>query len=418
MFRRLTDSLTEAASSAFGTEDPNVKRLVAMGFDHSAVTQALRATDGNADRAAEMLLSGSAVSSTQPTEEETLQRVMQESLKLEQERQARQPRTAAMSKAAQAAARRTEKSGTQPKRKKAKSPPTVVDLTVSPQRKTAPKSTQPVASHPNVKIIPKLQDKSKEEQILRCTNRLKPHAQAVDTLHRALVAVQGDPDASKYRSVDMKSAGYQRSLASAPGAQDLLKAMSFRVVGTRLMLDRARVDPALLYLGISGLEQVRLSPEYQEAKKKVSFVKEVQQIRVNVGEKSARAALTAQCPEEPSQGRGALMQIVLGEETIRRRFDGDDTLEDVLNWLGGHGTLILERLLSREWCLVDMNRFPALPLDCVANKSNTLQYIGCWPSGRLELLPSSDEWKQGVSQGAVKPGSSRGLASAPSDTVY
>ena len=124
----------------------------------------------------------------------------------------------------------------------------------------------------------------------------------------------------------------------------------------------------------------------------------------------------AKCPTEPAEGRGALVQVVMAEETVRRRFDGDDTLQDILHWLGGHGSVIPEKILSREWSLVDMNRYPIAPIDCQANQHHTLQYIGCWPSGRLEVLPSEEEWKE---RGEVaRAGSSRGLGSAPSDVVY
>jgi hypothetical protein len=76
-----------------------------------------------------------------------------------------------------------------------------------------------------------------------------------------------------------------------------------------------------------------------------------------------RAALMATCPTEPADGRGALMQVVLADKTERRRFDGDDTLRDVLNWPGGHGTAIPEEILSRERSLVDLNRYPLVPHD-------------------------------------------------------
>merc|ERR1712137_855006 len=97
---------------------------------------------------------------------------------------------------------------------------------------------------------------------------------------------------------------------------------------------------------------------------------------------------------------------------IKRRFDGDDTLQDVINWLGGHGSAIPNKLLSREWCLVDKNRYPVSPIDCEVNKDKTLQYIGCWPSGKLEVRASPVSWLDG-SDDEMDMGSSRGLGAAP-----
>lgn len=400
MFRRFTDRLNSAASSVM-VDSRRVQTLTSLGFDSDSATNALHATNGDVDRAAELLLAQAGVAANSPVthqqdDEATLHRVMQESLELEERRRlaANPTRTAATHKAGEAAALRA-------------------------------KGKKPVSSfsahHPDVKIIPRMQDKSKEEQILRCADRLRSHPQAVDTLHRALTAIQSNPDSSKLRKVDKTTAGYKRSLENVPGAEDLMLAMNFRQSGTHaLVLDRAMVDPALLYLGISALEQIKLTPEYKLAKRKAIFEKAVQEVRLTADtsemEAIERADFMSKCPSEPDSGRGALMQVKMANETVRRRFDGDDTLMDVLNWLGGHGSVIPGKIFSREWSLVDLNRYPSVPIDCEANKGQTLQYIGCWPSGKLEIVPSTDEWEKGMSSDQ-RPGSSRGLGSAPSDVL-
>jgi UBA/TS-N domain/PUB domain len=303
MFRKLTDRLSSVASSAVAAlsnseENEKVQRLTALGFDSNMAVQALQATQGNVDQAAELLLSQQASSTTaaapapsrqqqqqqRPTtaaqEEEQLQRAMQESYDLAAATARAKPlRTAAMHKAAEAAARRAG-SG-------AANTPIDVDApskntgnnnnnnNPKPRAAAAAAATTAgvagglVAHHPQVKIIPKLQDKSKEEQILRCTDRLKTSPTAVDTLLRALVAVQKEPHNVKFRTVDKSSIGYQRSIANAPGAQDLLLAMNYRHASQKsyhdsLVLDLARIDPALLYLGISALEQTKLTVEYKQ----------------------------------------------------------------------------------------------------------------------------------------------------------
>jgi hypothetical protein len=187
-----------------------------------------------------------------------------------------------------------------------------------------------------------------------------------------------------------------------------------------LVLDRSRVDPALLYLGISALESAKSSIEYREAKRQIQFEKELKEISllVNSSENEAlqRADFSSKCPTEPPGGRGALIQVGFGGETIKRRYDGDDVLKDVINWLGGHGSVIPEKLLSREWCLVDMNRYPVSQIDCEVNMDKTLQYVGFWPSGKLEIRPSPVSWLDGTDNQNVL-GSTRGLGAAPKDTL-
>jgi len=297
--------------------------------------------------------------------------------------------------------------------------------------------------HPKVKLIPKIQEKSKEEQIIRCADRLKmaKNPFVVDALYKTFMALQKDPDDVKFRRINKTSKGYQRCFTNAPGAEDLLLAMNYRKEdGTNyLVLDRFMVDPALLYLGISALEKTIQTKEYKETKKKASFAKTIttillkQQQQQQQQETSSsmmmekeegrrRAEHAIYVPIEPTGGRGAFLQVhVLDDIVFRRRFDGDDTLDDVLHWLASEmsSTFYTNIIETREWCLVDRNRYPIQPLDCQGLRNQTLQYIGCWPSGKLEIMPSTDDWiNHGQQMKDVQTiGSSRGLASAPSEVL-
>jgi hypothetical protein len=276
----------------------------------------------------------------------------------------------------------------------------------------------PLPSHPNVKVPAKLQDKSKEEQVLRNAQRLKPYPAAVDTLYKALKRLQDDPTNEKFRKIDQKTAGYKRTLEGVPGAEALLLTMNFSQRGDQtLVLERHLVDPALLYLGVSALEGIKETTEYLEGKQKMQFAKEIKGLQER-GEKDPveakrRAEYASKCPSE-SSGRGALMNIVIGDETVRRKFDSDDVLRDVINWIGSQGSIFPEKILSRDWSLVDLNHFPISPVDCENNMDRTLQYLGFWPSGRLEVRPSTEEWKMHGKAESLQ-GSSRGLGAVPKD---
>lgn len=282
-----------------------------------------------------------------------------------------------------------------------------------------------------------MKDKSKEEQIVRCTKRLAPHPLAVDTLIRSLAAIRANPSDTKYRKIDKNNAGYKRALQDVPGAHDLLLAVNFRPLSStsasdgknELIMHANDIDYVLLYLATSALEKIKEdSVEYRDAKRLRQFRDEVRRIQTGrdiSGEEEneeaiKRAALISKCPTEPLSGAGALLQLNLGDETkLQRRFDGDDILQDVVHWVaGGCGSVIIDKLLSRDWCLVDLNRYPIVPIDVKVNMNRTLQFLGCWPSGRLEVQPSSDEWKQEeILAGNKKMGSSRGLGAAPSSAL-
>lgn len=79
---------------------------------------------------------------------------------------------------------------------------------------------------------------------------------------------------------------------------------------------------------------------------------------------------------------------------ISRGFDHDDILGDVINWLGGQCSVIPSKLETGEWSLVDRNKqgseedYNYHRLDVSELSGKTLQYIGCWPSGRIAIVPS------------------------------
>jgi len=307
-------------------------------------------------------------------------------------------------------------------------------------KSTSPTSKTLSQTHPNVKLPTKLQSKSKEEQILRTANRVKPHVMAVDTLLRVLLAVRSSPDNIKFRSIDRTNANYVQYVRDVPGAEDLLLAMNYRRHNyatsgkNELRLERHLVDDALLYLGISALEQMRESEEYKMGKKLRAFHAEMRRIgkgqreqqNLTEGEMGVRLQYLTRCPKEPPLGRGAIMNVQLGDEREKidgglasRRFDGDDTLADVLNWLGGcYGDELLEKMRSREWCLCDLNRYPILPLDVEKHQKKTLQYLGLFPSGKLGVRLSEDSWRDGDEIMDDIHGSARGLGAASRSMLY
>ena len=394
MFRRLRDAVLTSTSST----EQNVSTLCSMGFSEADARAALQQANGNVEQAANNLLARGAPSTStvahemqsQRVEDDDLQRALQASL--EQKPKRNHYQSAAASKAGRAALNRFNQ-GTSTGKSRSKSP---------------------VPSHPNVKVPKKLSEKSKEEQILRTADRLKSSPQALDTLYKTLKMLQANPSDPKFKRIDQSTGGYQKSLAHAPGAEDLLIAMNYRKSGPNLLaLDF--VDHATLYLGISALEQTKLTSEYINAKALINFEKEVLRMfhsaDSSTQEAIARSNHMSKLPTEPTMGGAWIFVSFEGtSQKIQRKFDSDDTLEDVLNWIAGNGTEILEKLKSSEWELVDIHRTPSAPLDIEQYAPKTLQYIGCWPSGKLKIRPAPEKDPMEISN--ERMGSARGLGAA------
>lgn len=418
MFRKLKRSFSKQGVESSNTLEGNTNRLEQMGFDRTQAQNALVATNGNLEEATNILLTNASMeASSQSTsgvqegsnyneeEEAQLARAIQQSLispKSSTGGQTPPLRSAASLKAGKAAAVRAEHAS---KRFGANGKLLTGKSTNRNSEKTSSNSYQSSSllntlsydcdkklslTHPTLKIPQNLQDKSKLEVIQRSTKRLAPHAHAVDTLLKALLHIKKEPMNPKYKKINKTSTGYKSSLQNVPGVLDFLKSMNFDESYGTSELILHQVDQALLYLGISSLEKVRESEEYLSNKRYIQFLKEIQNVidGANVPEEEEvvkRAGFLSKCPAEPSSGSGALLQVKVGNEKISRRFDGDDVLFDVINWIGGHGSVIPGMILSQKWSLVDLNQYPNTDIDVKFNLDKTLQSIGCWPSGKFEI---------------------------------
>lgn len=279
-------------------------------------------------------------------------------------------------------------------------------------RSAAPKKDL-ANTHPKVQMPKRLSQHDQEDVIMRCANRVAPYSLSVDTLLRSLKTIQINPSNRKYHTVDTSTAMFQRSL-SAPGVLDFLKAVNFHPnYNNKKTLTLSHFDAAAFYLGVSALEQIQQnSADYKKDKALRVFQKDLasalSENDISAEELHKRTKLLSKLPSEPTRGGsqitveyGVILNTIanapVGSETsltkITRGFDHDDTLDDVMHWLGGQSTTILKNLESGEWRLVDRNRqgpeedYHFHKLDLQDLRNQTLQRIGCWPSGRLAIVP-------------------------------
>mmetsp|Transcript_8407 Transcript_8407/g.20775 ORF Transcript_8407/g.20775 Transcript_8407/m.20775 type:complete len:426 (+) Transcript_8407:56-1333(+) len=421
MFRRLRDRMNDAVSNAASSvsntsfSDARVSELASMGFREAEARHALRLANGDMAQATEWLLSNGSplgaaenpitipesratttTSAPMSQEDKELQRAIQASLQTQQstnKNTTKQPRqqSAASRNAGLAAASRN-------------------------QNKNSPPKKSLATTHPKVQMPKRLSQHDQEDIIMRCTSRVAPYSLAVDTLLRSLKTIQANPSNRKFHTVDTTTAMFQRSL-NAPGVLDFLKAVNFHPnYNNQKTLTLSHFDAAAFYLGISALEQVQQnSPEYTKDKTLRLFQKDLSSALSGTGnadeEMSARRNFLSKLPSEPTKGGSQITVeygVILNNATtennnnekapqsltrITRGFDHDDTLGDVVHWLGGQASAIPGKLERGEWRLVDRNRQGAEEdynfhrLDLEELRDSTLQYVGCWPSGRLAIVP-------------------------------
>lgn len=370
MFRRLQDRLSAAV---FG-DSADLERLQALGFSEDQARNALSACDGNPDRAAEWLLlqQTSAYPRTEPSstysnqENEDLRRAMEQS-RIDEEKRQQRVISAASRKAGAAALARHEKP--RPKAK-SKSP---IRNTTTPVRDSATTTRSN-----NIQLVPKLTDKTIEQQLLRTAQRLQTHPAAVDVLHQSLSALRRDPHNPRYLTIDTTSKRFQRDVHNATGAADFLRAVGYYQDGPRWRMSQAVVDPARIYVAVGALEQAQQSETYQQARSE-------QQVERDIAAQLALASSTTpqKLPPEPPVGGTRITVKLTPETTLERRFDGDDTVANLVDWLSQSVPNVREKFAQGEWCLLDVNCNAAVS---VAD-TMTLQAAGLWPSGRLAIRP-------------------------------
>ena len=291
-------------------------------------------------------------------------------------------------------------------------------------------------THPKVQIPKRLSQHDQEDVILRCANRMAPYSLSVDTLLRSLKTIQSNKSNRKYHTIDASASTFQRSL-DAPGVLDLLKAVNFHCppgprnnsISSKEVLTLSHYDAAAFYLGISALEQIQqTSLDYAKDKLFRAFYKELDDCldttkNLNDNEILARERYKSKLPTEPSRS-GCQITVEFGISSsilnhsdnnniisnkynkqqqlmkFSRGFDHDDILDDVINWLGGYSSVIPSKLESGEWNVVDKNQkgslgggeeedynYRRVDVSTDIARKKTLQYMNCFPSGRIAIVP-------------------------------
>mmetsp|Transcript_50068 Transcript_50068/g.56703 ORF Transcript_50068/g.56703 Transcript_50068/m.56703 type:complete len:430 (+) Transcript_50068:72-1361(+) len=419
MFRRLAERVNDAVSNAASSlssvsnndsTDVRVEELSAMGFRQAEARHALRLANGDMNRATEWLLENGSSVTTTTMSPSTRATITEEDNELQQAIQA---------------SLMSDNTNDNSRQQRRRNPPPLAKQQLAASKNVGRASTNRTTevnnnnihnTHPKVKIPKRLSQHDQEDIILRCANRVAPYSLSVDTLLRSLKVIQSNPRNVKFQTIDTNAVAFQRSL-NAPGVLDFLKAVNFHYFpnSNNKTLTLSHFDVAAFYLGISALEQIQQqSSDYAKHKTLRLFQKELIDSLATTSKSNdetlARNRYLSKLPLEPVKG-GSQITVEFGVTIsniannsinsdndnqltkISRGFDHDDTLGDVINWLGSQASVIPNKLETGEWNLVDRNRqgseenYKYHRLDISELSDKTLQYNGCWPSGRMAIVP-------------------------------
>lgn len=257
-----------------------------------------------------------------------------------------------------------------------------------------PKTADPTSTDASRRLVKGAGPRTPEERIERCGVKLRRACTAVDILHASLAKALNNPTVERFRKVDVNNAVFKREVASAAGGIELLYAVGFQPMHGHLVLQEH--SPALLSHALAVLDGVRTSAEYREAKAAADDAKARAAAAAREAEaaRAQRAAALAKVPAEPRAGDAlaSCCQLTFladgGERIARRRFDSENTLEDVRNFVRSlpsvpvGGALRLENVTTR----------PPKELDQVRDMRRSLYALDLWPVGKVAVrhIPEAD----------------------------
>mmetsp|Transcript_16249 Transcript_16249/g.49641 ORF Transcript_16249/g.49641 Transcript_16249/m.49641 type:complete len:413 (-) Transcript_16249:447-1685(-) len=408
-----------------------------MGFSEDAAVAALMQTGGNGDAAVELLLANpnpgpspapapapapapQAVPSRAPggaamSEEDQMAAAIAASLAdaapaAPAPRQQRTARSAASNKAAAAALARY---GAGPTFGTGAQPATGAGRSAGEKAKRAGGSRSASRSptrDPNeggfthkLRVPKKMEEHSIEHQLRRCATRVAKNPAALRMLTKAMKQLHAEPQNGRYRRINLRNRIFAQTIGAAPGGVDFFVAAGFQRVtepgGVETLTLPGTADLARVWLAVSALEEAAASPAGRRALEEEALQKAIAEAQAlapgDDAEAVARASYVSRVPAEPSGfGNISVVRVRLGEDFVaERRFHGDDVLDNVIDFLGGYGSAIPQKLREGTWSLVDVTMFPKRRIECdAAEGRRTLQALELWPSASLDLeLPAWTE---------------------------
>ncbi len=238
-----------------------------------------------------------------------------------------------------------------------------------------------------------LVSRNPEERIKVLANMVAKYPPTVDTLVFIITAILDNPGVQKYRELKTTNKRFTSRVGASEGhGERFLTALGFSKSGEWLVLSPRAEDKALLWLGKACLEKIKNEITYIRASDQIELEKALSASAASADEEEAarRKTFESKVVPEPEEGSGGTTRVMvkMGPTTAQRRFCADDSVENIVCWLGAtQSSLIPPQLENGEWTLCDCTLYPERVLDYSLMRDMTLQAAKLWPSCELELRP-------------------------------
>jgi len=238
---------------------------------------------------------------------------------------------------------------------------------------------------------------SREERIRKCAALLANTPAALDILEISLSKVIAKPNDERLRKVNLQGIFRVKVAEKNAAGVELLYACGYEPMHGYLVLQKH--DAAILSFALNELSAARSLSTYVSAKSALDGELARQQASVQdaTAAASRRATFLAKVPDEPNPdecGRASTACVIsvrvatmkggaLPQDQPRvatRRFDADNTLTDLLNYIRSlpavpEGALTVENVTTR----------PARAFDPEREGGMSLYALDLWPRGQVQV---------------------------------
>lgn len=258
--------------------------------------------------------------------------------------------------------------------------------------RTQPKHTSKPLVPPVVTSQPPVKADARMDELAR--NYLVGRPQVIDTLHYVLKTLHQHPSEPKYRSLKTTNARYRETLGGDPqmasSVEEFLGLLGFSRSGDWLSVAPG-FDMRPIATAVKVLEDVQANSEVYHALKRNQELEKAMEVSVSSAsqeELARRQEFVSQLPAIPLEGAAGTTRISItvakGAPPLKRRFVSDDTLQDVVNWIGSERSVVAVKISEGVWRLADKT----LLQHRVFSKEDfpkTLHALDLWPSAELEV---------------------------------
>jgi len=230
------------------------------------------------------------------------------------------------------------------------------------------------------------------QRIDRCVSTLASHPVALDILLNSLRKAYEQPSVERFRKVPVENPTFKRTVGQAPSGTELLFACGYEPMYGHLVLQKW--DAALLTRAIDGLQRAKQGEAYLEAAERLNAAKASAEAAAGLRDaaRRQRASYAVLVPKEPDPAAAEVTSCVHinvqtegGTKVASRRFDSEDTLRNLLDYVRSLETtplgsrLVLQNVTTAPFAELDLDR-------CL---DSSLYSLDLWPVSHVRVVAAA-----------------------------